>query len=227
MTKLLITKSNLSDAELQAFSHLDLDLISKSFIDFEAVDFSVRNSEHINWIFFSSPRAFDFFRAKVGEEYIKEKKIACVGRKTAEHISKEGIPIQFTGQKSGDIPTVARALRDLVKQEGILFPISNLSNQSMQKELLPEQCNNLIVYRTIIIPEKIKENTDLIVFTSPSNVNGYLAKNAILPQQKLIAWGSTTKEHLKNTGYSCSSQLEESSIESLIHLLETDKSLLA
>lgn len=227
MNKLLITKSNLNEIESQRLSQLDIKLICKSFIRFEAHNFSLDNLNDFDWIFFSSPRAFDYFLAGVDLKIINTKKIACVGRKTAEHLSIHLCEPDFIGQKSGEISSVAQALKELIGDKRVLFPISNISNKSMQKALNKGQYTNLVVYKTIIKSQKLNYVPNTVVFTSPSNVDAYLTNNRLTSQQKIIAWGSTTQKHIEKKGYKCAAQLEESSIDSLIYLLKTRKDLLS
>lgn len=220
MNKLLLTKSNLTVAETTQLRDLGLEVIVQSFIHFEAVDFILPQDKDFEWIFFSSPRAFDYFLKGCSEEIFSSKKIACVGRKTAEYIAQKGISCDFVGQKSGEVNTVAKHFKDLVKGAGVLFPISQRSNQSMQRELSAEQILNVHVYNTLTKHVQLKETPDFIVFTSPSNVEAYLKQHTINPTQKIIAWGSTTKSYLENSGYQTSFTLEESSVASLVFELK-------
>lgn len=227
MNRLLLTKSNSTAGEIKRISDLGLEVIVQSFIHFEEVEFQLPSSTSYQWIFFSSPRAFNFFALKADFSLLQEKRIACVGRKTAEHIQSKGLVCDFIGQKSGEVDEVAKHLKSLVKEDTILFPISQRSNQSMQKVLKPSQCINLVVYHTLEKHLQLKQQPNLLVFTSPSNAEAYLKHNTINPTQKIIAWGSTTKAYLESKGYTSAFQLEESSIESLYYALKNRPDLLA
>lgn len=220
MNKLLLTKSNLTEAEKIQLQDLGFEVIIQSFIHFEAVDFILPQDKDYQWIFFSSPRAFDFFAKGVSPAILQEKNIACVGRKTAEHITQKGISCDFVGQKSGDVHTVAKDFQALVKENGVLFPISQRSNQSMQQELKSDQFFNVHVYNTLHKHIQLNTTPNFLVFTSPSNAEAYLKQHTINPTQKIIAWGSTTKSFLENSGFHSTFTLEESSIDSLIFELK-------
>ena len=57
----------------------------------------------------------------------------------------------------------------------------------------------MVVYETIKNPELQAKNSkfDLLVFTSPSNVDAYFEKNKISLEQKVIAMGDATANALK------------------------------
>ena len=57
---------------------------------------------------------------------------------------------------------------------------------------------------------------DIYIFTSPSNVAGFLMENEVPTQAKIIAWGASTQEALTQKGFKVNYTLKESSIESLI-----------
>ncbi|SFT81723.1 uroporphyrinogen-III synthase [Lishizhenia tianjinensis] len=227
MNKLLLTKAHLTEAEKSQLQALGFEVIVQSFIHFEAVDFTLPVDRDFQWIFFSSPRAFDFFSKGVSSTILQEKKIACIGRKTAEHISNKGIACDFIGQRSGEVKTVAQDFKSLVKTDTVLFPISQRSNQSMQAELRENQIINLQVYTTLSKLIHLTTEADFLVFTSPSNAEAYLKQYTINPTQKIIAWGSTTKSYLESLNYTCLFTLEESSVESLAFELGQRPELLA
>ena len=51
-------------------------------------------------------------------------------------------------------------------------------------------------YAALKVPHVIAENTEILVFTSPSNAESFLEKNAILPNHKIIAMGEATQKSL-------------------------------
>jgi uroporphyrinogen-III synthase len=60
-----------------------------------------------------------------------------------------------------------------------------------------ENVVNLEVYATLNISEEISPENDVIIFTSPSNVESYFEKNIWQDHQKAIAMGEATGKALE------------------------------
>ena len=58
------------------------------------------------------------------------------------------------------------------------------------------------MYKSSPLNQVVATDFDVIVFTSPSNVDGFLLKNNFRKNQKIIALGSTTAERLAQHGIS-------------------------
>lgn len=85
-----------------------------------------------------------------------------------------------------------------MKLESVLFPISEISNKTIQKKLSKTQFFNLVCYST-----KHKQNIqlieeDILFFTSPSNVKAYFNNFKLLPHQKAFGIGKTTTKCLND-----------------------------
>lgn len=193
-------------------------LIDKAMIRFRDLNFLSPLPENYDIIFFSSKRSVDFFLAKITPE--KRHIIACIGESTAKALEKWDLKPSFVGKKSGHPETVAKQFKTFVEERKVLFPQSNISNQSMQKQLVKDQVVNLIVYETFLLPSKLDINPAILVFTSPSNVNAFLQMNKIDTQhQKIIAWGTTTADYLTQSNILPSAVLKKSSFEELVEVL--------
>ncbi len=86
-----------------------------------------------------------------------------------------------------------------VKNQTILFPKSRQSLRTIQRELLDE--NDIIdlnVYETMFADNIIQRDEEVLVFTSPSNVEAYFTKYRIKEYQKVIAIGSSTRNKLNS-----------------------------
>jgi uroporphyrinogen-III synthase len=57
--------------------------------------------------------------------------------------------------------------------------------------------NEIIVYKTIITPQKIEKKYDGILFFSPSAVKSFFEKNILDGQTVLFAIGSTTADKIR------------------------------
>lgn len=193
-------------------------LVDQSMIRFKDLNFITPNPGSYEVIFFSSKRAVDFFLAKVTPE--SHHLIACIGSSTAKSLEKWGLQSDFTPEKSGHPETVSKQFECFVGDRTVLFPQSNISQQSMQKQLDNHRTINIVVYETHTSPIKLVELPSVIVFTSPSNVRAYLQMNTINQlQQKIIAWGNTTASYLKQSNVEPDYTLSESSLEELVRCL--------
>ena len=177
----------------------NLDLIAKSLITFEAVDFEL--TSEFDCVFFSSIRSATFFLEK-NPDLSNKVVFACSGKETARKLSTIGITCSFIGNESGNPEKVSLDFARWVEGRKVLFPHSNLSKFSALRYLSKSQCETIQVYQTNSIPSEIP-NCDVYVFTSPSNVSAFLINNRIPKDAEIIAFGQSTKKHLDSLDIAC------------------------
>lgn len=194
-------------------------LIDTSMISFEEAEFDCPKNSEYDIVFFSSPRSVDYFLEKC--ELTSDTFIACIGKTTKKALLDNHIQVDFAGDRSGQPDDIARSFKQFVDSKKVLFPQSDRSNKSMQQQLPEEQILNLVVYITLLTPVKLQEKADILIFTSPSNVAAYIERNEVHPDQKVIAWGTTTEKFLKANGFNPDHVLERSSFDELTGYLET------
>ncbi len=215
--QLFISKnSNELDSLINFCTNKDIEVIAHSFLQFEAIPFQVE--EPYEAIFFSSPRAVDFF---LSQEIIPANTIlGCIGEITAQALKKFGVESNFIGKNAGDPTLIAHEFNSFVGNKKVLFPQSNISNRSISSVFDSRQIKEISIYKTGIHSFKIHKS-DVYVFTSPSNVDGFLEENQINESSKIIAWGKTTEKHLINKGFQVDNCLLNSTIEELVILLKS------
>jgi len=148
-----------------------------------------------NWIFLNSAFALDSILHLKND--FNMKKIAAFGPATAKHIQKNGLNVDFIGL--GTPQQVAEKFDSIISSKEIVFiPSSNKSLGTVQGILKESNKKLLDTYTTILIDKKLKHH-DLLVFTSPSNVEAFLNSNKI-SDQKVISIGPSTTSALKNAG---------------------------
>lgn len=148
-----------------------------------------------NWIFLNSAFALDSILHLKND--FNMKKIAAFGPATAKHIQKNGLNVDFIGL--GTPQQVAEKFDSIISSKEIVFiPSSNKSLGTVQGILKDSNKKLLDTYTTILIDKKLK-HYDLLVFTSPSNVEAFLNSNKI-SDQKVISIGPSTTSALKNAG---------------------------
>jgi uroporphyrinogen-III synthase len=115
-----------------------------------------------------------------------------VGTSTSAELRAHGHRADFIGQ-SADTKLVGKQFSAKVGSSTVLFPIAKDSLQSIQWQM-PKRDNvlNLNVYITTKIPSEVDPETQIVVFTSPSNVLAYFEKNKWIPGQKAVAMGDAT-----------------------------------
>jgi len=89
----------------------------------------------------------------------------------------------------------------LVKSGTVLFPQAKDSLRTVQQQFVNKpQVIDLPVYETITKPVEGIPDTDILLFTSPSNVEAFLEKKHVKKGQKIIAMGDATANTLKKAG---------------------------
>jgi uroporphyrinogen-III synthase len=123
-------------------------------------------------------------------------KFGCVGTSTSAELRAHGHRADFIGQ-STDTKLVGKQFAAKVGSSKVLFPIAKDSMQSIQWQM-PKRDNviNLNVYTTLKHSVEVKPETEIVVFTSPSNVEAYFEKNKWQPHQKAVAMGDATASSL-------------------------------
>lgn len=185
-----------------------------SFLEFKEIPFTV--DQEYGVIFFSSTRAVHYFLQKTA--LTDDIKIAAVGSETAKAAEQFGYQVDFIGDKSGLPDESAEKFRIWCGDNKVLFPVSDISLLSYSKVLPPDQVQIIQVYSTVIVSRIVNE-ADVYVFTSPSNVIGFLALNAITTGATIIAWGKSTEAELMKRGLKSNYILETSTLKELLEYL--------
>jgi uroporphyrinogen-III synthase len=191
-------------------------LFPKSLISFHSIPFVVKSDFDV--VFFPSPRAAQFFLNENLNVDFSTKFFATAGEQTASTINKMGYGIHFFPTLSGNVIQVRQEFQNWLGSKKVLYVGSNLARKSVLTNLDEKQWSFLQVYETIFEKAKIPES-DIYVFTSPSNVQSFLINNILPKNAKVIAWGSTTAEKLENLNVEVKHTLERSEEKELIDLL--------
>ncbi len=193
--KIFVTKTfNPDDYLSNALTRLGFNIEGKSLIEFK----QIRIKEQLpktEWIFFSSKHAVRyFFNQKPPLENVK---FGCIGSSTSAELRAFGKRADFIGQ-STDIKLVGKQFSSKVGNAKVLFPIARGSMQSIQWQMVKrDNVINLEVYATLKHSIEVSSDFEILIFTSPSNVEAYFEKNTIHPHQKVIAMGESTGKALE------------------------------
>jgi uroporphyrinogen-III synthase len=155
--------------------------------------------KHVDWIFFSSKNAVDYF-FQLGPQLPKGVKFGVMGAGSEEMLRLKGYFADFTGS-GGDTADVAEEFAKLANGGTILFPCAEDSLRAIQKGLsATTHIIDLPIYETVLEDNVEASGADVLVFTSPSNVEAYFVNNLLDPYQKVIAIGKSTGKKFDEMG---------------------------
>lgn len=155
--------------------------------------------KNIDWIFFSSRNGVEYF-FKLNPLLAKKVKFGVVGRGSKDTLRKFGHLADFVGE-SGDITEIAEEFSALVKGQTVMFPRAQDSLLSIQKSLNADtKVVDLPIYETVVADHIDGTSAEVLIFTSPSNVDAYFTENLLEPGQKVIAIGNSTGKKLGEIG---------------------------
>jgi hydroxymethylbilane synthase len=167
-----------------------------SLITFNTI--AMKNMPQTDWIFFSSKHAVEnFFKQK---PIIAHQKFGAIGKSTADAIRKFGKRAEFIGQ-STDTKTIGKQFAARAGSATVLFPIAKGSLRSVQSQFIKkEQTIDINVYETIEHNDAQLPVADILIFTSPSNVNAFFKENKVESHHQIIAMGGATEAELRKHG---------------------------
>jgi hydroxymethylbilane synthase len=153
----------------------------------------------IDWIFFSSKNAVEYF-FQLAPHLPKHVKFGVMGSGSEEMLRHNGHFADFVGLGI-DSADIAGEFAKLTNGATVLFPGAENSLRSIQ-QLLPANTKviDLPVYETMLEEDIKATNADVLIFTSPSNVDAYFVDNLLDPYQKVIAIGKSTGKKLEEMG---------------------------
>lgn len=178
----------------------------QSLIEIKEVEF--KNLPSTEWIFFSSKHAVEYFFTQ--KPNIANQKFGCVGKVTADALRKFNHRASYIGQ-ANDTRLIGKQFAAKVGSEKVLFPMAKGSMRSIQQQLVKQgQAIDLIVYETIFHSLPSAPNAEVIVFTSPSNVESYFKSYTFDKiKQKAIAMGDATANALSMKNIIAAAQPDE------------------
>ncbi|MCB0507533.1 MAG: hydroxymethylbilane synthase [Bacteroidetes bacterium] len=178
----------------KALEDQQIPLTHQSYISFTPIEFSF--PKDANWIFFSSKNGVKyFFDACFDEIKNGQYKLAAVNHGTAQAIYTLGLNVDFIGQ-GNDLNLIAQQF-DAMANGKIVFIQAKNSNRSIQKGIQKNKnTETLVVYENNPVPNIEQRKEQILIFTSPMNVEAYFSKFQIESFQSVISIGSSTSKKL-------------------------------
>ncbi len=168
-----------------------------SFIETKMVE--IKNIPQTDWVFFASSNAVDhFFSQNPG---LKAKtKFGVIGKSTEQELKKHNRNAAFVGSVP-DTKVVGKKFAKTVGEETVLFPQAKGGLRTIQQQFEDSsKLNDLVVYETVKKENAKLPDSEILVFTSPSNVESFFEKGKISDKQKVIAIGKSTEKKLTEHG---------------------------
>jgi uroporphyrinogen-III synthase len=139
---------------------------------------------------------------------IIDQKIAAFGNSTADYVRKHGLNIDFVGE--GNPENIADKFKTFLSDDDIVyFPCSDRSIGTVQSKIPSPNKVIQVTYETVLKNLKLTDY-DILVFTSPSNVDAFkLANN--FQNEIVISIGPSTTKSLNDSGVKKVYQVHESS----------------
>lgn len=204
-TSIFITQNKRKeDYFIRTLSNLGYKTTCQSLIEFRLIPF--KSITPFDWVFFSSKHAVKYFFMQK-PTLPKGLKFGVIGVSTGVELRKYGHVPDFIGQ-SNNIESISRQFSNLAGNKKVLFPHAKGSFKSVQ-QIMPKKDNviNLAVYETIKYPEAEIPECEIVVFTSPSNVEAYFEKATFdVKKQKAVAMGDSTAKELQKHGVKAASK---------------------
>lgn len=127
---------------------------------------------------------------------LKNKDCFCVGSKTKSLLEKNGFKVIVATDYAAELAAV---ISNEYQQQTFTFFSGNLRQDTLPDSMQNKNIdfNEIGVYKTVLMPNKINTFIDGILFFSPSGVESYLASNSII-DQTCFCIGTTTAKALEN-----------------------------
>jgi len=155
--------------------------------------------KHVDWIFFSSKNAVEYF-FQLDPLLPKAVKFGVMGSGSEEMLRRKGYFTDYVGV-GVDSADVAIEFAKLANGTTVLFPGAENSLRSIQQKMSAHtKVIDLPVYETVMEEDIELSTAEILVFTSPSNVDAYFADNLLDPYQKVIAIGKSTGKKFDEMG---------------------------
>ena len=156
---------------------------------------------HVDWIFFSSKNAIEYF-FKLSPETGKKTKFGVLGRASEEVLRRYGRVPDFNGEEEGiDTADIAIQFAHAANGSTVLFPGAKDSLRTVQQAMsATTKVIDLPVYETVVEERVEPTMAEVLIFTSPSNVEAYFKDHLLEPGQKVICIGRSTGRKFDEMG---------------------------
>ena len=123
-------------------------------------------------------------------------KFGVIGKSTEQELRKHNRNAAFVGSVP-DTKVVGKKFAKTVGDQTVLFPQAKGGLRTIQQQFEDAtKLTDLVVYETVKKENATLPDAEVLVFTSPSNVESFFEKGKISASQKVIAIGKSTEKKL-------------------------------
>ena len=193
MKKIFISRSLNPSSPIRNIAR-DHVLVDQSLIEFSPIDFEEPRAD---WIFFYSRNGVKYF-FEGGNYALYPYLWACMSEGTADELSHYVTDISFIGNGSPEDVTL-KYVDHIKPTEVTCFIRAEHSLDSINKNIENDSNFSIPVYHNTPTQSIPTQKFDIIIFTSPMNVDAWFKKRAY-NNECLISIGNTTAKHLEKYG---------------------------
>lgn len=151
--------------------------------------------KNVDWIFFTSKNGVEYF-FNLQPQLPKKVKFGVMGSGSENALRSLGFRADYTGE-GVDSADVGAEFAKLANGTTILFPAAEDPMRSIHQALsAATKMIDLPVYETVLEDDAEASSAEVLIFTSPSNVEAYFADNLLDVGQQVIAIGKSTGKKL-------------------------------
>lgn len=157
--------------------------------------------KNVDWVFFSSKNAIEYLFA-LEPQFTKKTKFGVIGRASEDVLRHFGYMPDFNGELEGiDTSDIAKRFAEKANGCMVLFPGAKDSLRTVQKAMSADtKVLDLPIYETAFEEQVEPSHAEVMIFTSPSNVDAYFADNLLEPGQRVICLGKSTGSKFDEMG---------------------------
>lgn len=176
------------------------DVVASSQIMLEAIE-PVPSMPKTDWIFFNSPKSAKLFFQTYPELELENLKFAGLSTGTSKEIKKWTNRVDYTGSSSAKTEAIAKDFLSIANGAKVLVPCGKQTVGTLKKEDgKAKTVQEVVFYDTLPNNWIAPTDFDLILFTSPSNVDAYIQNHEVRPDTICLAIGDKTAESIEKHG---------------------------
>lgn len=189
-------------------------IVTRAPEDTTPMDRAIQEIDSFDWVVFTSTNGVAFFLEAMettghDSSLLAHKKVAVVGKKTAEYLKEMEIPIALQPDEFVAEAFLEVLLDAISPTEKVLFPKGNLARDVIETGLIHNNIaiQSVVAYETttnyrakeMLISRLRKKEIDVVTFTSPSTVHAFmeLAKNENLQDIIFACIGPISEQALR------------------------------
>ncbi len=154
---------------------------------------------NVDWIFFTSKNGVEYF-FNLQPQLPKKVQFGVMGSGSENALRSFGHKPDYVGEGT-DSADVGAEFAKLANGSTVLFPAAEDPMRSIHRALSAEtKIVDLPVYETVLEEDAEASAAEVLIFTSPSNVEAYFAGNLLDVDQQVIAIGKSTGKKLEEIG---------------------------